>query len=1607
MLAALFVFILPFSFGLFVGSILGWAIVWGFFFKKVLHITSFFLFFFILILSGWGIIHLNPVQNWLVDKSTAILSKNLKTKVSIKHVDFSLFNKLSFEGVIVEDRKKDTLVYAGALKVNITDWFFIKKKITLQYLGLSDAVINLNRTDSVWNYQFLVDYFSSPKSGGGSKSSIHFDLKTVDLKNVSFNRSDGWIGQDLEGSFKKLHLTADEINFSDKKISINQIDIVQPIFTIHEYDGGRPANLAPQGLPYNTADSGQLKWNAGNWQMLVKKINVKDGIFNHQRETERGPYTDHFDGQHFVFSQINGELTNIVFAQDTISASIKLSTKEKSGFEVKQLFALMKVTPEMMEFNNLEIITNKSRIGNYYAMRYKNFNADMSDFLHAVKLEAHFTESKIHSDDIAFFAPELRNWNRLINFTGKAKGSIDNLSAENFTLKSDNTIVNGDISMNGLPDIFNTFIDFKSHDLKTTYNDLVKLVPTLSRVGQKQLSRLGNIRFKGNYTGFLKDFVAYGNISTSLGNLNADVNMKLPDNKTPTYSGKISSAGLNFGILFNNSRLGNAALDGKVTGSGFTVNDLNMDFTGKVHSLEYGGYPYQNITIDGTFVKTLFTGRLDINDANLVIKNLNGSVNLLGDTTNFNFNADLEKANLQNLNFTKDNFVLSGQLNLNFVGNTIDNFLGTAKLYDATLYHDSSKLSFDFLSLNSVIENGNKKLNIESNEVEGNITGQFRILELPDAFSIFLNRYYPSYFQKPDYEIGDEDFSFNIETKQVDEFVRLFDNRLKGFDNSVFSGNLRLGKNEFNVNASVPDFSYDGKIFQQIVLAAKGNLDSLNTNITVKEIKLSDSLRFPNTKLVFSSSNDITNIQLSTSASKTLSDAQLNARLQTYPDGVKINFSPSSFILNDKKWNLSSDGELTVRKSYIEANDVRFTQGNQEIVISTELDELADHTNLVAKLKKVNINDFTQLIITEPRLEGVLTGTLKLRDPFGKKIIEYDALAEDFRFDNKEIGKLKVKGEVNTTTGEITAKGDAEGHSYKFDIDGKYNYKDTSGRQMNFKFHADKFDISILDNYLTGIFSNMTGNLNSDLVVYGGAGHNYVTGIVNITEGSLKVDYTQCVYRFNNETIHFNPDEIDFGLLQLKDTLNNSGTASGKLKHEFFNNFGFDNIRFETGKMLVLNTTSRDNSQFYGKVIGKALMTLNGPVTDMRMNITGEPSSVDSSHIYIPSSTSQEFGKIDYIDFIQYGSKMEDEYKGRTETNFFVTLNLTANPACKIDVILDEVTGDVIKGRGNGLLNITVGTKEPLTMRGRYDIVDGEYRFNFQTVFKKYFAINTGSITWNGDPYEAQINIDAEYLAPNVDLSSLATSRGKYQQKSDLLIIAKLTNTLSAPKIAFEFEIPKNKQTDFSNDPVLLENLKKFSRDENEQNRQVASLLLFNTFISDNNGGFGASTFSFLSGTAGQVISGFLNNQLTKVFQKLFNDPTITPYISFNSNYNLTSTELINALEASGNFGFKKAYVNGRLVVSLGGNIDYNNPYILQARNTNVLLTPDITVEYLLSKDGKLRIVGFNRTVVDATLGQRNRTGVRLSYSRDFDLRTKEERILLKEERKKKKNNQP
>ncbi len=1519
------------------------------------------------------------MQTWIAQKVAKNLSESLHTHVSIKGVDFEFFNKLEIKGVLIEDQKKDTLLYAGSAKVNINDWFFLKDNIELQYISLEDAYINANRTDSVWNYQFIADYFDTPSNPNKKKSKgAELHLTELHLLNVKVKQNDGWIGTDMNTFIGKLDLFVNKIDYEKKILDIRSLDIDTPLFMQADYDGKRPADYSPGVVLQKIPVVNAFKWNNSGWKVSMASLVIKKGIFQNEKQTERAPYTDQFDGQHLLFQNINGNFKNFTAWNDTISADILLTAQERSGLHIQKLQARIKFTPEMMEFSNLDLITNKSHLRNYYAMHYQSFNHDMSEYIHNVAMEARFTQSELHSDDLAIFAPTLKNWNRIFKLEGDAKGTVDNFSIKRMKIATGNSYVDGNLTMRGLPDVNSTFIDLKSNRLNTTYNEMTLLVPSLKNITQPKLSRLGNIGFTGTFTGFMDDFVTYGTLSTSLGTIVADVNMKLPENGIPKYKGKLFTNGFNVGKLIDNNEFGVLALNGKVSGEGFSLKELNSNFDGNVKRFYFNGYNYQNISLSGNFKNRLFTGHLQSDDPNVKIRTIDGTVNFGVSAMTINAAADIQKINLQALGFSTSKLSLSGLFALNFSGNKIDNFLGTAKVYDAVLIHDTTKLSFDYLTLVSDTANGEKSLTLQSNQVDANITGKFSIADLPESFKYFLNRYYPNYIPKPAYAVKNQDFTIDIRTRQIEEYVQLIDNRIKGLNDSHLYGRLDMNNYILSLNATSPEFFYDGKKFSNINLTGSGNSDTLTADVTVDNIEVSDSLHFPSTQLHLSAHNDISDISLKTSAGDYVSDAELNASIQTLKDGVKIRFFPSSFVLNDKKWMLEKDGELVIQKNYVHADEIRFIQGDQEIEISTAISPENNETNIVANLKKVNIGDFLPFIITEPDVKGILTGTAVLRDPFGKMIIDFKGTSDSTTLEGNYVGSLQLDASANTKTGLVTFNGDVNDSTNTLHISGFVNTKDSTGNQLKIDMLSKRINLKILQPYLNTIFSDMSGFAETNLVLSGTTAHPFLTGDATIDSGSVIVAYTKCKYLLTDQKIVFRKDEIDLGRMRLRDTLRNEGVVSGKMYHEFFKKLRFDNIRLETAKLALLHTTRKDNAQFYGNVIGDAVMRINGPITNLQMDITGAPSELDSSHIFLTSGSTKESNAIDYIDFIQFGEQM-DTAISQEATNIFVNLNITANPACIVDVILDETTKDIIRGQGNGSINIRVGTTEPLSIRGQYEIVAGYYDFNFQTFFKRPFTLSRGGyIRWTGDPLAANINLKAEYLAKNVDISTIASSGG-FKQKEDITIVAKLSGILQKPDIDFEFRLPE--KSVIRNDYIAVRKLADYQNDKTEMNKQIASLLLFNQFLSTE-GSFLSyeNTFSIANNFIGGIISGWLTNLLNKQLEKATNG-IVTSYVDINPTLNLQSTA--NQLQANIRAGLKIFFSN-RLIFLVGGNIEYNNPTLVQLIGREAI-TPDISIEWILNKEGSLRVVGFNRSSFDFTQTRRNSSGVQLTYRKEFN----------------------
>ncbi len=1474
--------------------------------------------------------------------------------------------------MLIEDQNKDTLLYAGAAKVNVNDWFFTKKKITIQYIGLNDAVVHFKRKNKEWNYQFLIDYLS-PDTKDTSSSNIAFDIKKAQFNNIQFSSIDLWKGENMFGSVKNMDVLINKTDFKNGFIDIKKISLTQPGFSLVNYDGNRTAaeeRLANLDTATNT--------NNEAFEMRIGLVQLKNGLFNNDLIDERPIYNDHFDENHITFSNINGSIKNCIVKNDGLLANVDIQAIERNGLQVKQLKADMIFNDSVMAFKNLDILTNKSHLTHYYAMHYHDFKDDMNDFINKVEIEGDLQNSNISSDDIAIFAPELKDWHRKFLVNGKMRGTIDHFKATQLDIQSGNSQLKGSLDIKGIPDLDNMFIVLNSTETKTTYQELASIIPVLKSIQQPALHKLGNISFVGNFTGFLNNFVTLGHLQTDLGNVFTDVNFNIPEKGIPSYSGSISTSHFQLGKFINNNQFEDISVDGKISGKGFNLRDLNTAFTGYIPQLTYNGYNYQRIKVNGSFIKEQFDGKLSIVDSNLMVSNLEGQFNLNNDEIAFDLNASVEKANFKALNFTKQDLSLAGKFNLNFTGNNIDNFLGDATIRDAKLIHNGKRLSFDHLTINSRKTGLIKKITLQSNDLDAAIEGDFEIMELPNAFTLFLSNYYPAYIKKSSTPIRNQNFSFNVASKNIADYLNIFDDKISGGDNASISGKLNMQSEELMIDATIPMIGYNGNQFKDIDFKSIGSKDTLSTTASLGELILMDSIHLPDTKISLQSNNDLSTVQITTSNTSALNNANLNATVQTLNDGLKIHFNPSSFILNDKKWDIQKDGDLLFKKHFVGITDMVLSNQHQRIAVQSELDEITNQTNIIAQLDSIQLSDFLIYAFADPEIKGTLTGKATFYDAFGKMKAEFNGNADSLYIQQKLIGNVSMDGKANLATGLIDFHAISTDTTNIFALTGQYNLIDSSDKQLQLNMLGEKVHLSILSPYLSDVFDDIDGIALTNLNITGGKDHQYLTGNVMVQNGYLKVLYTQCKYYLQNQTIRFGKDEIDFPYIRIKDSLGNSAVLNGKIKHHFFDDFLFDNIRMESSKLALLNTKKTDNAQFYGNVVGSAKMNLNGPLSNLKLDIDGEPLKTDTSHIYLNTSAGKESSKIDYIDFVQFGNELE-----ATETinksNIVVSLNIKANPSCKVDVILDEETGDIIKGQGDGNILVRIGNIEPLSIRGKYNITKGEYNFNFQTFFQKPFVLDHGSITWNGDPYQAMIDIVATYLAKNVDISNLSPNGG-FRQKEDVKIISHLTGILQNPEVKFDFELPE--KSDAKRDDIIVKRLADFKNDDNEMNKQVASLLLFNTFIIGNQNFLSQGNAStFISNTIGGVVSNLLSNFFNKELEKATKG-IVSTYIDINPTLDIQKSA--SQLQANIRAGLK-ILLNNRLVVLVGGNLDYNNPTYTQQLEKKGLLTPDITIEWLINKDGTLRVVGFNRSSVDLSLNQRNRSGLQLSYRKDMN----------------------
>jgi hypothetical protein len=1545
------------------------------------------------------LVNVTAVQNFLIHKTTAILSEKLHTRVAIRHVNFRLFNRFVLEGTYIADQHDDTLLYADKLSVNVTNFFFLRNKTYIYQLSLQHATVNLRRApgDSNWNYQFILNALGTSSDSTRSTPSKppNLSIRRLTLEDVNVNQVDGYRGEDMHVHADRIALNARDIDLRRRRILIRQLDLDHPLFVLVEYPSTAPPSSPSVSPPASASpDTGphkdSLRWNPDHWTLQVGRIQIRDGGFAllHRDEPQVEPY---FDPRHIAFFDVNATLNNTRLVQDSLITDLSLSTKERCGLVVKKLACRFKFSPVEMEFSGLDLITNRSHITDYYAMQYSDFS-DMSDFLSAVFLRGHFKDATVSSDDIAFFAPALDSWKTEIRVAGEAYGTISNLTGRDMHIRAGNsTELEGRIKMRGLPDIDNTFIDFEADRLTTTGRDVQQFIPDLTRQDAVRLDGLTRISFTGNYTGFIQDFVAYGDFQTNLGNVHSDLNMKFGARyEVPVYSGNLSAENFDLGALLDQQMLGPVTFKAQVDGSGFQLNDLNAKVDGEIEQIFLNGYTYHQVRTVGTFDKKLFSGLLEVADPNLAL-NFAGTVDFNGGVPQFKFQSEVAHSDLRLLNLTKDSITFSGNLDLNFTGDRVDNFLGVARLYDINLYKSATRVAFDTLVIHSQRDSaGGKLLTLQGNEIQGFLKGQYNFKGLPHVVDRFLSHYYPSRFSPPP-DSSRENFTFGFQLGNADQIIHSFLPQISGLDNARVAGSLNSGEDTLLLDVDIPTMGYDRYRFNDIQLHATGKAAGLGVTTRVGEVFLQDSLLLPGAEIKIASSLDTTYFNFKTSGAEALNNANIYARITTLKDGYNVKILNSELVVNDKTWRISPDNEITLRKNGVLVHNFNISHNEQRITLTSST-EAGDSSAFLIELQHLFISDFSQFFMSSPKLEGIADGVITVKDPLGAMLASAVVDATDFRVNDDSMGV------VHATAG-YDKKGSAvqwslfkdDNPSRNFSMQGLVGLgKENQTLQGDFKLNHT--NINILGTFIGDYVSQFSGTATGSVKLGGTTASPELTGAVKLDTLGLRVNYLGTYYTLANETVTFTPTAIDIGTMTLHDVYGHNAVLKGTISHRHFDEMNFD-VSLNTQNFQLMHTTDTENPLYYGDAIASGRVDLSGPLKDLRMTVNITP--LKGTHIYLPLSDSKDIGKHDFVIFKQYGHEMKPERPSNKEVNLSVKLLANMNPQALVDVIVDASSGDRISAAGNGALQMNMDLDGDFKMYGNYSIEKGNYIFSFKGLISRNFQINQGStIAWNGDPANANVDITAIYDVPGgaslYDLvaGEAETSASGLTQKDQKLmrqrenvdVYLTLKGSLSHPDISYDIRLP---DAGINTGSFAMTKLQQIKQNPNDLINQVAALLAFGQFIPPSSGNSsGALRSGGLSG-AGQWVSsqlsGVLNNILGSTFRKLG--------VDFSLNYN--------AYSASGDYGYlqrndvqfnlSKSIFNNRVRIEVGPSIDWGRTNTSQATN-NSYFAGDFRFEYLITPDGRIRFMAFSRSNYDVLLNANlTRGGIGIAYSREFN----------------------
>ena len=1446
------------------------------------------------------------VQTFIIKKITGNISEKIESTITIGKIEYSFFNRLRLQDILLKDKNNDTLLYVARAAAGIRKLDFRNNSIVLGRAVVTNPVV-----------AFITD------STGSNNLRWYLDL----IKNPG------------ESSEKNTN------------IIINQIDI-----------------------------------NKGRFALI-------------NRTREKGKTLINFND--LGLTGINGIVEDFKIRNDSVSFSIyNLIFRERSGFNVKKMSGEILLANKAITFNSTKLFCDTSILDIPHLSIIPDSTGSFDDFINKVRLDLLLERSYLGFTDLQYFIPATEGMEESVNLSGRVLGTISELKGRNIELSyRDSTLLDCDFDLSGLPEIDNTFIYIGVNSLNISSNDISKIyIPEKGNIILPDiLNKLGYISFNGNFTGFTTDFVTFGKMTSSTGNISTDVSFRPEGRGGYKIKGLVNGQGIALGKLTGEKEmLGRLSMKANLDMYASSLKAFSGSITGLIDSVEINDYKYRNISLNGTFSEHTWDGSVKISEPNIKM-DLLGMFDFSGKLPEFDFTLNLAEADLYRLKLAKDtSAAVTMLLTANFKGSNIDNLDGEIKLLNSNLTLKGNDLEFYDFSLRTFSEDDRPAISLRTDYVDADVRGYYNFAGLENTVRSVMATLMPSRFTAPPKTRNQRNkFTFDVSFKNTDKI------------NSFFNTGLLISEKS----------SLRGSIFPDSILQITANSKSLNfRNNILKDVSVEAVYTSPYVQAKINS-------------------ASLTAMGQTELKGFSINLNaePDNFRLNlnwDNHDKIKNSGNISARGTFVKEPGTLMSP-----VLNIDVDSTSiynknnrwkiDESKILVDSNAIKINrlfisskdnyyqvngtvsenpadtlyfEFRGIDISplnyiskkkkEPDeisldLKGILEGNILLTSLYKNPLVESNLKLSNFSLLQSDYGELAVVSAWNSEKkmADIRVGNNLKGKKM-LDVVGNY---DPAAKKIALDIKADKLPVDALNPLLKIFASGITGTTTGKVKFTASPGNIVLKGALLAESTSMKIDYLQTVYRLN-DSIRFDKNNIIFRNITVLDEKGNTAQLNGSVSHRNFKDYKA-NLVINTNDCMVLNTKPKDNELFYGTAFASGMTTIKSGTNSLSFDISAKTGG--NTKFFIPLNSSENVTDYSFITFLNTDTvRQKDEITKQTavspesETAFDLNFDLEITPDAEVQLIFDSKVGDIMRGHGNGNLNISYDQKGDFRISGDYIIEDGDYLFTLGNILNKPFTVeNGGRIIFNGNIDDAEIDMKAIYKLKASLYEILQDER--FNERIPVECQINLSGRLFNPVISLDIFLP-------TADESTRTYLKNVITTEEELSRQFLYLLVMNSFYSDPTYRSGL-TSTTTTGTSAMAVTTteMVSNQLSNWLSQISNDFDIG--FVYRPGY-----KDINANEVQ--LALSTQLLNDKVIIN--GNFDVRGT--AGSSSSNDQLTGDFDIEYKITD--KIRFKVFNRFNNPYTGKQAPYTqGFGLFFRQDFDkfsdlFRKKEKPEMKKEE---------